>query len=276
MPQHGRASASWLDEYFGWIPIFDNDGSASTAARSCSPRLVLAIMILPIVTALSREVFLQAPAGEHEAALALGATRWEMIRTGGAARSARPGIIAAVDARPRPRARRDHRRGAVCSRRRFDINWHITEPGGNTFAANIALQVRRGRRGRPRRADRLRPGAVRHHPASSTWPPGSIIDRRREFSGANCMSDPDHARAPAAATTPQQPHGAAAAALGAARRRRRGRWSRRRRAGARPRRRAARCRTVPRRGPPVRRSSTVVSFAVEGRRAAPSTGWRPR
>jgi phosphate transport system permease protein len=42
--------------------------------------LVLAVMILPIVSAISREVFRQAPALHREAALALGATRWEMIR----------------------------------------------------------------------------------------------------------------------------------------------------------------------------------------------------
>ena len=42
--------------------------------------LVLAVMILPIVTAISREVFLQTPRLHEEASLALGATRWEMIR----------------------------------------------------------------------------------------------------------------------------------------------------------------------------------------------------
>ena len=42
--------------------------------------IVLAIMVLPIITAISREVFLQTPKLHEEAALALGATRWEMIR----------------------------------------------------------------------------------------------------------------------------------------------------------------------------------------------------
>jgi phosphate transport system permease protein len=42
--------------------------------------IVLAVMILPIITAVSREVFLQTPKLHEEAALALGATRWEMIR----------------------------------------------------------------------------------------------------------------------------------------------------------------------------------------------------
>lgn len=43
--------------------------------------LVLAVMILPIITAIVREVFVQTPTLHKEAALALGATRWEMIRT---------------------------------------------------------------------------------------------------------------------------------------------------------------------------------------------------
>ena len=43
--------------------------------------IVLAVMILPIITAVSREVFIQTPRGQIEAALALGATRWEVVRT---------------------------------------------------------------------------------------------------------------------------------------------------------------------------------------------------
>src|SRR5262249_57839290 len=43
--------------------------------------LVLAIMILPILSSISREVFRQVPPDQIEAALAMGATRWEMIRT---------------------------------------------------------------------------------------------------------------------------------------------------------------------------------------------------
>jgi phosphate transport system permease protein len=56
--------------------------------------LILAIMVLPIVTALCREIFATAPADEKEAALALGMTRWEMLRTAVLPRS-RSGIIGA-------------------------------------------------------------------------------------------------------------------------------------------------------------------------------------
>jgi phosphate transport system permease protein len=55
---------------------------------------VLAIMVLPIVTALSREVFAQTPAAHIEGALALGATKWEMIRTA-VLPFGRPGVISA-------------------------------------------------------------------------------------------------------------------------------------------------------------------------------------
>ena len=57
--------------------------------------IVLAVMILPIITAISREVFLQTPVLHEEAALALGATRWEMIKTA-VLPFGRPGVISAT------------------------------------------------------------------------------------------------------------------------------------------------------------------------------------
>ena len=69
----------WLETHLGFVPLFA--GPASTTGRTMlTAGLVLAIMILPIISALAREVFAQAPALHREAALALGATRWEMIR----------------------------------------------------------------------------------------------------------------------------------------------------------------------------------------------------
>jgi phosphate transport system permease protein len=69
----------WLDEHANWIPLFA--GPASPTGRTMfTAGLVLGIMILPIISAIAREVFGQAPALHREAALALGATRWEMIR----------------------------------------------------------------------------------------------------------------------------------------------------------------------------------------------------
>ena len=69
----------WAADNLGWIPFFA--GPASTSGRTMlTVGLVLAVMILPIISAIAREVFSQAPALHREAALALGATRWEMIR----------------------------------------------------------------------------------------------------------------------------------------------------------------------------------------------------
>ena len=69
----------WLDDHLGFIPFFAGPASA-TGRTILTVGIVLAIMILPIITAISREVFLQTPRLHEEAALALGATRWEMIR----------------------------------------------------------------------------------------------------------------------------------------------------------------------------------------------------
>jgi len=70
----------WLGAHLSWIPLFAGPSSA-TGRTMMTAGLVLAIMILPIVTALCREVFRQAPRLQKEAALALGATRWEMLRS---------------------------------------------------------------------------------------------------------------------------------------------------------------------------------------------------
>jgi phosphate transport system permease protein len=69
----------WAEENLGFIPLFAGPASA-TGRTMLTAGLVLAVMILPIISALAREVFSQVPALHREAALALGATRWEMIR----------------------------------------------------------------------------------------------------------------------------------------------------------------------------------------------------
>ncbi|MGY1740864.1 MULTISPECIES: phosphate ABC transporter permease subunit PstC [unclassified Blastococcus] len=69
----------WLADNVSWIPLFAGPSSAS-GRTMLTVGLVLAVMILPIISAIAREVFSQAPALHREAALALGATRWEMIK----------------------------------------------------------------------------------------------------------------------------------------------------------------------------------------------------
>ena len=74
--------AVWLNESLGWIPIFAT-GNASVAGGGTifTAGIVLGVMILPIITAVTREVFVQTPRSHIEAALALGATRWEVVKT---------------------------------------------------------------------------------------------------------------------------------------------------------------------------------------------------
>lgn len=70
---------AWLSEYLGFIPFFAGPPSA-TGRTMLVAIIVLAVMILPIITAVVREAFQQTPRLHEEAALALGATRWEMIK----------------------------------------------------------------------------------------------------------------------------------------------------------------------------------------------------
>jgi phosphate transport system permease protein len=86
---------NWVSHHVGWFPLFDNVGGVGGGTTIFLVGVVLAIMVLPIVTALTREVFAQAPAAHREAALALGATKWEMIRTA-VLPFGKPGIISAT------------------------------------------------------------------------------------------------------------------------------------------------------------------------------------
>jgi phosphate transport system permease protein len=67
-----------LSGALGWVPLFRDVGVRSGTVLLVS--IVLAVMILPIITALAREVFDRTPRSQREAALALGATRWETVR----------------------------------------------------------------------------------------------------------------------------------------------------------------------------------------------------
>lgn len=70
---------AWLSENLGFLPFFAGQPSG-TGRTILTAGIVLAIMALPIITAITREIFAQTPTLQQEAALALGATRWEMIR----------------------------------------------------------------------------------------------------------------------------------------------------------------------------------------------------
>ena len=173
--------SQWLATYFGWIPIFENSQDLYTKSILIAG-LVLAIMVLPTVSAISREVFLQVPKGHVESSLALGATRWEMIRMAVLPFS-RGGVVSAAML-GLGRALGETIAVALILSAVFEINWHITEPGGNSIAANIALKW--GEAGLNGRSALIATGLVLFVITlavnmTARW----IVDRRKEFSGAN-------------------------------------------------------------------------------------------
>jgi phosphate transport system permease protein len=85
---------AWLEAHFGWLPFFAGPASA-TGRTILTASIVLAVMALPIITAIAREVLAQTPRLHEEAALALGATRWEMVRMA-VLPHARSGIVSAI------------------------------------------------------------------------------------------------------------------------------------------------------------------------------------
>jgi phosphate transport system permease protein len=87
---HALYVARWLNEYFGWIPVFHVSGGQPRAAvfvlslYTSSPfiaGMVVSMMVIPLASAVMLGVFGQAPLSEREGAYALGSTRWGMIRS---------------------------------------------------------------------------------------------------------------------------------------------------------------------------------------------------
>jgi phosphate transport system permease protein len=126
--------AGFLNDYFGWIPLFGGNEVGGRSLLTAS--VVLAIMILPIISSITREVFLQVPRANIEAALALGATRWEMIRMA-VLPFGRSGMVSA-SMLGLGRALGETIAVAMVLSTASGISWHILKDGGNTFAANVA------------------------------------------------------------------------------------------------------------------------------------------
>ncbi len=139
--------SQWIATVFGWIPVFHvssfdpNDPLATPTVFTASTfvaGLVVAMMIAPIVSSIMREVFTQAPIGEREGALALGATRWGMIRSvvlpfgrGGMIGGTMLGL---------GRALGETIAIFLIISPAFVIQPHILEKGGNSISALIALR----------------------------------------------------------------------------------------------------------------------------------------
>jgi phosphate transport system permease protein len=131
------AFPAWLNQHLSFIPIFQSSG-VSYAGSAFMAGAVVSLMVMPICTSVMREVFSQTPPGEKEAALALGGTRWAMIRAvvipfglGGIIGGAMLGL---------GRALGETIAVAMIISPSFLVNLHWVGAGANSIAALIALQ----------------------------------------------------------------------------------------------------------------------------------------
>ncbi len=136
----------WMSTYLSWIPIFrvtDDAGNPVTTDSSYTSSafiagIVVAFMVVPTMTSVMREAFSQAPIGEREAALALGATRWGMIRAV-VLPFGRGGIIGGTML-GLGRALGETIAVYMIISPIFTINWQVLKSGTNSVSALIALR----------------------------------------------------------------------------------------------------------------------------------------
>lgn len=136
----------WLSKYLGFLPFFDVRTDVNAAAweqsmYTSSPfiaGMVVAMMVLPFAAAIMREVFSQAPLGEREGALALGSTRWGMIRSV-VLPFGKGGIIGGTML-ALGRALGETIAVVMILAPVFDIRFRILENGGVTISSLIALR----------------------------------------------------------------------------------------------------------------------------------------
>jgi phosphate transport system permease protein len=128
--------STWLSRHFAFIPFFKVDSPPLNASIFIAG-LVVGLMIVPIVASISREVFSLAPMGEREAALALGASRWQMIRTV-VLPFGRGGVIGAVML-GLGRALEETIAVSIILGTSVEVNAHILQHGGTTISQLIAV-----------------------------------------------------------------------------------------------------------------------------------------
>ena len=170
----------WFDDYLGWTGVLSYEGGAARSLFTVG--ILLAIMILPIVTNVSREVFKQSPKMQEEAALALGATRWEVIKMA-VLPFGRSGVISA-SMLGLGRALGETMAVATVLSPSPEINLSLLDPGGGTFAQNIAAGFKEA--GDLGRDALIASGLVLF--VITLLVNGTarmIIARRKEYSGAN-------------------------------------------------------------------------------------------
>jgi phosphate transport system permease protein len=131
---------SWIGRHLGFIPVFNvrlnSSVQSSYEGSTFIAGVVVSLMVIPIITSLSRQVFSQAPQGEREGAYALGATRWGMIRTV-VLPFGRGGVIGACML-GLGRALGETIAVTLIVSAVFRFNYHVVESGGNSIASTIA------------------------------------------------------------------------------------------------------------------------------------------
>lgn len=169
----------WLFENAAFIPLLD--GRSATGRTLLTAGIVLAVMILPIITSVSREVFLQTPRLHEEAALALGATKWEMIKTA-VLPFGTPGVIGGVMLGLGRALGETMAVAIILSPGVF--SWVLTASGNNTIPAEIALNFPEA--AGLRLSELIAAGLVLFVlTLAVNLMARAIVDRRSEFSGAN-------------------------------------------------------------------------------------------
>jgi phosphate transport system permease protein len=135
-------TTAWLSHHLGFIPFFHNplpNAPASYVASTFIAGVMVSVMVIPIITSLSRQVFSQAPQGEREAAYALGSTKWGMIRTV-VLPYGRAGMIGA-SMLGLGRALGETIVVSFILTPVYAFNWHVLQSGGNSVTYMIANYV---------------------------------------------------------------------------------------------------------------------------------------
>lgn len=173
---------SWPQENLGWgLPLFA--GSPGLGQNLFTASVVLAVMVLPIISSVSREIFIQTPKLHEEAALALGATRWEMIKMA-VFPFARAGVISGVML-GLGRALGETM-AVVMVVSGLGFQWSLISAGNSTIPREIALNFGETAQGTERWHQLIALGLVLFIITLivnmiARW----IVSRNKEFSGAN-------------------------------------------------------------------------------------------
>ncbi len=126
-----------INRYLGWIPIFEVEPYFFSRSPFVAG-VVLAIMIIPIITSVSREIFAQAPLDRIQAAFALGATRWAMIKAV-VIPHGRSGVVGGAML-GLGRAMGETVAVYTVLNIVFQINWHVLLGAGGNVASLIILK----------------------------------------------------------------------------------------------------------------------------------------